>query len=308
MRADTCIFTGADTNHMPYLRGMLASLEVMNDLALPVFVMNFGFTSDDLAEIGRDYPFAKIVEINAIDADIAKMKQAPGVALIEGIGYVLGTMRKLELANYDFAPYFLWLDADTLVFQPISTWLPEPRPNTIFGNRQSKRELAFQFRDRNPLVREALSQHLQTQHGPDVSQSCINSGVVLADRAYYAELVQWALDRFLIPFGPYLMGDQAVLNVAMALRGEKAPTFPPHVNVSVMSLEEPVELRMESINGREYMLPVIRGGVPAVYHFLVVKPLRNGYAGHPIRTLFEWWTAFKLRAHAVGTDPKTDTN
>lgn len=287
---DIAIITGADDRHLDYLNALLNSLAFFNDKNYPIYIMDFGFSPDVLASIKQKYPQIQFLPVTSIDVDIARMREAPGVPQIEGIDYILSTMRKLALADFRANKFFLWLDADTVVLRPISEWLPQPQENKIIAGRNSRRELAFQFKNRSPLVREALADHLIKKIGINgITQNAFNSGVILADSSYYRETVSWAREHFLHNFGPYLMGDQAIINVAMSLQRHESVDLPAGINVSVSGADGKAELLRQTYKDQTYTTIDLGNGPVFVYHFLNIKPHLARDKNHPVcRLLNEW--------------------
>ncbi|SUE42811.1 glycosyltransferase [Roseomonas gilardii] len=298
---DIAIITGADDRHIEYLYALLNSLEFFNDKNFPIYIMDFGFSEEKIHSIKQKYPYTSFLPITSIDADIARMREAPGVPQIEGIEYILSTMRKLSLADFSAKQFFLWLDADTVVLKPISEWLPQPQEGKIIAGRNSRRELAFQFKNRSPLVREALADHLLKKLGiSSVTQNSFNSGVILADSAYYRQTVAWARKHFLIDFGPYLMGDQAIINVAMSLQQHESVDIPPGINVSISGPEGKSELLHQTYKGKAYATIDLGNGPVSVYHFLNIKPHLARDKNHPVcRLLGEWQQQPEIANHST---------
>ncbi|WP_139341765.1 glycosyltransferase family protein [Roseomonas mucosa] len=287
---DIAIITGADDRHLSYLNALLNSLAFFNDKNYPIYIMDFGFSPQTLKNIKQKYPHIQFLPITSIDADIARMRESPGVPQIEGIEYILSTMRKLALADFQTNKFFLWLDADTVVLRPISEWLPKPQEGKIIAGRNSRRELAFQFKNRSPMVREALANHLlRTTNVNETTLNAFNSGVLLADSLYYQKTVQWARDNFLISFGPYLMGDQAIINVAMSLQKQEVLDLPPGVNVSIAGPDGKADLIYKLHAGRHYPTLDLGNGTVSVYHFLVIKPHLARNQDHPVCQLLNEW-------------------
>ena len=287
---DLSIITGADDRHIDYLYGLLNSLRIFNDSEYPIYVIDFGFSEEQRIRLSEKYPEASIIPVVWIDDDIARMREEPGVMQIEGIDYILSTMRKLTLASFDKSKFFLWLDADTLVLQPMSCWLPTPQEGKIIAGRNSRREIAFQFKNRSPMVREALADHLLKTLGiSQITANTFNSGVIIADSNYYRTVVQWARDHFLINFGPYLMGDQAILNVAMSLQRQEVCDLPAGINVSISSPNGKADLVRNSYNGRDHVGIDVGNGTVSVYHFLVIKPHLHKNKDHPVCQLLSYW-------------------
>ena len=299
------IVTGGDEGHAPYLRACLNSLAVHNDARLPIHVLDLGLGEQTLIWIATTYPDVVVLPASEmareIDHDIAVMRARDGVAFLPWLPYVLGTMRKLCLAEWSLSEFWLWLDADTLLLHPISELLRmmPPQRNRIYAGRDSARGLEFHFKDRNPMVRRALARLQLDQHGPSVmaGPTSWNSGVVLAHAPFYAELVQFARRTFLHDYGPYVVGDQAVVNIAMSLRGLRAAGLPWGVNVSIdLRRQQDISLLTGVRSGSGRSLPglgIAFGGREAdearLYHFLGIKPLDHPDREHPVVQLFDWW-------------------
>lgn len=291
MSSAAAIITGADEGHAHYLHALLNSIRAFNDTKMPVFVIDFGLSKETAGDLKAKHPGVALLPIDTLskrtDEDIEKMSRVPGVLDLPWKGYVLKTMRKLCLADWTETKSWLWLDADTLVLAPISQWLPPKVTGRLMAGRNSRQSLAFHFKDRNPLVREALASQLFLRTGAKfISPTSWNSGVVFTDAAYYKSMVDYARERFLVDFGPYLMGDQAVLNAAMALQGLMADPLPAGVNVSIRNSTDEECALVEQEAGPSITL---QGRACSVYHFLHIKPAQAHATAHPVSQLFYRW-------------------
>ncbi|GAV34683.1 glycosyl transferase family 8 [Roseomonas sp. TAS13] len=286
------ILTGADDSHFDYLSAMLESVKFFNDLELPVYIADFGLSDENKKKINEIYPTSKIVSYNAIEIDIEKIKNHQKAAEIPWIDYVTKTMRKLGIEEFSESRYFLWLDGDTLMLRPISEWLPEPVPDGLIANRNSKQELAKLFRHRNDSLREelaaALLEKINQSHYTPIS---FNSGVMLADAKFYRRMVEYARNNFLHDFGPFLMGDQSVINASMALNNIPATDMSNTINFSPSVDRESYVEECFLVARNEHFRSIRFGRAfyPSVLHFLGIKPLTHNNREDPAVLVYEWW-------------------
>lgn len=286
------VLTGADDGHFEYLSAMLESVKFFNDLQLPVYIADFGLSENNKDRIKKIYPASEILSFRSIETDIEKIKNHPRAEEVPWIDYVTKTMKKLGIEEFDKSRYFLWLDGDTLVLRPISEWLPTPVANSLIANRNSKQELAKLFRHRNDNLREKLATELlEKAQRTDYTPISFNSGVMLTDANFYREMVEYARNTFLHDFGPFLMGDQSVINASMALNNISAIDMSNTINFSP-SVDRESHLEDCFLEVKQEHFKSIRFGrafFPSVLHFLGIKPITHSNRADPAVLVFEWW-------------------
>lgn len=256
------IYTGANDVAFHFVEAMLRSLRVFNDLDLPVIVYDFGMSSGQRRQL--EAGGWETMDATAVSPSIATALERVRTRYGDKGKHLARLYSKLVLyERCDFDEY-LWLDADTIMLAPISSWLPNQLGDFIWAQRFARGPLAQQMQaDTPPDIVDSIRSRL----GIEGERLHLNSGVVAAT---------FETVRALQVHAPYLVGelgefinfaDQGFLNIAAWAEGIAYKELSPRVNMAAKQGDDVVLGTDDGLTTIH-----INGVAPFVYHFLGYKP------------------------------------
>lgn len=227
------IYTGADHVAFHYCGGMLLSLKIANDLALPVTFIDFGLSEDQRRAIEASGLVSEVIDIYPLISDSirglerrARERNAPKAI------HLARTMRKLGIFKDNRYDQFLWCDIDTLWFGKVSEVVSVVPDGKIRAGRVKRQDyIASHVADidgSNAQVAQEIGRLLCIKE----PFSSFNSGVFQVSRNTATQLMDGS-DEFIRDYGLSLFGDQAFINLVGAAQGWEILPFGETVNFAV---------------------------------------------------------------------------
>jgi hypothetical protein len=288
MTSTLAIYTGSNDVAFHFAMPMLKSLRLHNDLGLPVIFFDFGMSTAQRSAVAAIVGAESVVRAanytDRFTGLAGRMKDSQGILGV----HLARTMKKvaiLECGRYD---NFVWLDADTIILEPLSRFVPAAPYGEIWAQRISRSGIESQLTasEGTQAAANALAERMRLSG----KHANINSGVFAMSAAAAARLVTNHADFLIGQYGQYLFGDQSFINLAAWAEGIEMRELDPRVNVCVPpSFAGHVEVRDGKL-GPDILLD---GKKPWVYHFLNYKPAPNKSPTSPqdqaVQSFYEGW-------------------
>jgi hypothetical protein len=259
------VYTGSNDVAFHFAIPMLASLRQHNDMGLPVAFLDFGMSTAQREAIRP--------HVDLMIPAHSFTERFPGlaerVATAQGLlgKHLARTMKKLAILEAGEFDNFLWLDADTVILEPLSSFVPRLPYSALWASRISRGKIQLQLQADDAAM-SRLSESIERRLGLSGTRSFINSGVFAMNAADARGLLRHA-DFLLGELGEFMFGDQSFINLAAWANGLEVAEMDRRVNVCVpAAFAGEVEVRCTADG--PFML--IDGQRPWLYHFLNYKP------------------------------------
>jgi lipopolysaccharide biosynthesis glycosyltransferase len=300
------VVTGGDHDHMLYLDAQLRSIAFFNDLQLEIYVMDFGFTKEDVEYLQSEHNVRNFLSWREFEPRLAAMRSIPEAATLGHFEYVYAISRKLAVYTIEMKEYMLWIDADCVVLEPLSSIVGGALPEAIRAARNPKWDISSQFMSRHDVLRDALARSFADKFGlaADYARCSFNSGVLLYKASVLKSFVEKYSDAILSSYGPYIWGDQGFVNLCCSLEGTKVESFDWRINACFRPEQAP-QFYFDAYERKPFPAISCNAVKPFVYHFLYYKPAQGPFRKDKVliasadQKLFDMWRTLGLwREHA----------